>query len=170
MMELVQQRVVRLRGNQLMHHGNGRGKEPRDIGVARRRGEACRQEGCACTGMANEHDITVGGDAVEVAQRQETGFLFLAGCMVVEVALVNRQFFCEGGLAPSEMDGVVPALLQFDVREEREGRDNAEVCLRSLLQGGLQVLEQAVEAEGGELVFEPWGVRHVRVLVMTKAA
>ena len=146
MMELVQQRVVRLRGNQLINHVNGRGKEHLDIGVACRIGKAFRQEGFACTGIANENDITVGGDEVEAAQRQDTSFLVLSGFMVVEVELINRQFFGESGLAPSEMDGVVPALLQFEVREEREGRDHIEVFLRRLLQGGVELLEHAFEA------------------------
>ena len=84
------------------------------------------------------HDITVGGDEVEGAQRQDTGFLLLSGFMVVEVELINRQFFCQGGLAPSEVDGVVPAVLQFEVRQEIEGRDHVEVSLRGLLQGGVE--------------------------------
>jgi len=37
--------------------------------------------------------------------------------MVLEVELIDRQFFGESGLTPSEMDGVVPTVLQFEVRE-----------------------------------------------------
>src|SRR5207245_11207229 len=85
----------------MVDHVNGGGKEHLDIGVAGRIGEAFCQEGFACTGIANEHDITVGRDEVEVAQRQDTSFLLLSGFMMVEVELINGQFFCQGGLAPS---------------------------------------------------------------------
>jgi hypothetical protein len=61
-MELFQQRVVRLCGNQLIDHVNGRGKEHLDIGVSRCIGEAFGQEGFAGTGIADENDITMGGD------------------------------------------------------------------------------------------------------------
>ena len=73
-------------------------------------------------------------------------------------------------LTPSEVDGVLPALLQFDVREEIEGRHDVEVFLRGVLQGGVELLEHTFEPEVGELVFEPLGVRHARVLLMTKAS
>ena len=59
-------------------------------------------------------------------QCQETGFLLLSGFMVIEVELINRQFFGKGGLAPPEVDGVVPAVLQFEVRQEMERRDLIE--------------------------------------------
>src|SRR2546428_9249352 len=111
MVELLQQRVVRLCRNQMIDHVNGRGTEHLDIGVASRIREAFRQEGFACTRVANENDITVGRDEVEVAQRQDTSFLLLSGFMVVEVELINGQFFCEGGLPPAEMDGIVPTVL-----------------------------------------------------------
>ena len=167
MMELFQQRVVRLRSNQLINHVNGRGKEHLDIGVAGRIGQAFRQEGFARTRIANENDSTVGRDEVEVAQRQDTSFLCLSGFMMVEVELVNRQFFCQSGLAPSEMDGVVPTVLQFEVSEESEGRNHMEIFLCGLLSGGVELREHAFEPEIGALVFEPFGVRHARVFWMT---
>src|SRR5215475_14591959 len=170
MMQLVQQRMVRLRGNEVINHVNGGGKEHFDIGVAGRIGEAFGQEGFACTRVANENDIAVGGDEVEIAQCQDTGFLLLSGFMVVEVELINRQFFCEGGLAPAEMDSVVPAVLQFEVRQEMEGRKHAEVSLRGLLQRGVELLKHTFKVEVGELVFEPLRVCHARVLLMTKAS
>jgi hypothetical protein len=85
----------------MMHHVHGRGKEHLDIGIAGGIGPAFRQEGFARPRLANENDIAVGGDEVEVAPRQDTGVLLLAGLMMVEVALVDRQFFREGGLPPS---------------------------------------------------------------------
>jgi hypothetical protein len=112
----------------------------------------------------------MGGDEVEGAQRQDASFLLLSGFMVIEVELINREFFCEGGLALSEMDGIVPAVLQFEIREETKGRDHIEVFLHRLLQGGVELLEHAFEPEIGELVFEPLGVRHGRVLLITKAS
>jgi hypothetical protein len=87
-MELFQQRVIRFGRNELIDHVHGGGKEHLDIGVAGRIGEAFGQEGFARPGIANENDITVGGDAVEVEERQNTGLLLLAGFMVVEVKLV----------------------------------------------------------------------------------
>src|SRR5262249_32610090 len=154
----------------MVDHVNGRGKEYLEVGIAGRIGDAFRQEGFARPRIANENDVTVGGDEVEVAQRQDTSFLLLSGFMVVEVELVNRQFFGEGGLAPAEMDGVVPAVLQFEVRQEIEGCNNIEVSLRGLLQRGVELLEHAFETEVGELVCEPLGVRHARVLLITKAS
>ena len=154
----------------MVEHVNGCGKEHLDIGVAGRIGEAFRQEGFACSRIANEDDVTVGGDEVEVEQCQETSFLLLSGFMVVEVELIDRQFFCESGLAPSEVDGVVPAVLQFEVREEMERRDHTEVSLHGLLQRGVELLEHAFEPEVGELVFQSLGVRHTRVLLSTKAS
>src|SRR5262245_63452364 len=99
----------------MVDHVNGRGKEYLEVGIAGRRGEAFRQEGFACPRIANENDVTVGGDEVEVEQRQDASFLLLSRFMVVEVELVDRQFFGEGRLATREMNGVVPAVLQFEV-------------------------------------------------------
>ena len=144
----------------MIDHVYGRGKEHLDIGVAGRIGEAFRQEGFARTGIANENDIAVGGDEVEV----------LSGFMVVKVELVNRQFFGEARLALPEVDGVVPAVLQFEVRQEMERRDYIEVSLHGLLQRGVELLEHAFETEVGELVFQSLGVRNTRVLLGTKAS
>src|SRR5215510_7776408 len=90
MVELLQQRVVRLGGNQMIDHVNGGGKEHLDIGVAGRIGEAFGQEGFACTGVANENDITVGGDKVEVEQLQDTRLWLVSGFMVIEVGPRSR--------------------------------------------------------------------------------
>src|SRR6266487_5585846 len=136
----------------MVDHVNGGGTEHLDIGIAGRIGEAFRQEGFARPRIANENDVTVSGDAVEVEQRQDTGFLLLSGFVVVEVELVNRQFFCEGGLAPSQMDSVMPAVLQFEVRQKIERRHYIEVSLRGLLQRDIELLKHALEPEGGELV------------------
>jgi hypothetical protein len=120
--------------------------------------------------MAHAHDIAMGGDEVEVAPRQETGLWLLAGFMVVAIARSNRPFFCQGGWAPSEVHGVVPAGRQCNVRKEMAGRDQGEVCLRGLLQGGVEGLEQACAAEVGERVGKPWRVCPDGRLVMTKAS
>ena len=58
MVELLQQRVVRLGGNQMIDHVNGGGKEHLDIGVAGRIGEAFGQEGFARPRIANEQGLT----------------------------------------------------------------------------------------------------------------
>ena len=89
---------------------------------------------------------------------------------MVEVELINGQFFCQGGLAPSEVDGVMPAVLQFEVSQEIESRHHAEISLRGLLQRGVELLQHAFKTEVGELVFEPLRVRHDCVLLMTKAS
>src|SRR5438876_3480220 len=154
----------------MVEHVDGRGTEPLAMGVAGRLGEAFRQEGFPGPRMAKKHDGTGGGDAVEVAQGQETGFLLLAGCMVLEVALVARPFFGEGGLAPPEVDGVVPAVLQCEVRQERERRDHMEVALHGVLQRGVELLEHACETEVGACVLQALGVRPTRVLLRTKAS
>ena len=170
MLELFQPRVVGLRRNEMVAHVQGRGTEPREVGMAGRRGEACRQEGCARPGMANEHASTVGGDAVEVAERQNTGVLLLSGLMMGEVQRVNRPVFCARRLPPAEGDRGVPAVLQCDVREEIAGRDHIQGVLHGVLQGGGELLEHACAAEGGALVCAPLGGGHARVLVRTKAS
>jgi hypothetical protein len=120
--------------------------------------------------MANEHDVTVGGEAVEGAPCQEPRVLLLAGCMGVEVALVARPCCCEGGLAPPEVEGVVPAVRQCKVRQQRERRDHREVALHGLLQRGVALREQACETQAGARVLQSLGVRHTRVLLRPQAS
>jgi hypothetical protein len=170
MLELLQQRVSGRRRDARVDHGNGRGKEPLDIGVAGGIGQALRQEGCARTGIANEHDIAVGGDEVEVAQRQEAGFLLLSRCMVVKVELIKGQFFCAGRWAPPEVPGVRPAVLQVEVSQESEGRNHVEILLGGLLSGRVEVLEHAFEPQVCQLVLSALAFRHDGVLLMTKAS
>jgi len=66
--------------------------------------------------------------------------------MMVEIEWVNGQLFFESGLAPPLENGALPALLDFDVSEQREGSDHIEVFHRGLLQGGVEVMEHIVEA------------------------
>src|SRR6202040_1409332 len=109
-------------------------------------------------------------DAVEVAQRQDTSFRLLAGFMRVEVDLINRQFFCEGGLAPPEVKGVMPAVLQCEVSQEIEGRNPVEIFLRGLLSEGVEGLEHAFETEVRQLVLQALSFCHDLCLVMPKAS
>jgi hypothetical protein len=89
---------------------------------------------------------------------------------MVEVELINRQFFCEGRLAPPEVDGVMPAVLQFEVSQEIEGRNHVAIFLRGLLSGGVEVLEHAFETEVRQLVLQALSFCHDLFLVMTKAS
>ena len=111
----------------------------------------------------------MGGDAVAGAQRQETGFLRLAGFVVVAGALGNRQLFCQGGVAPPEVESGVPAGRQCAVCQAMERRDDLKVALRGLRQRESALLEQACEPEVSALVGALWGVRHTRVLLRPQA-
>src|SRR5262245_65611672 len=93
MMQLLQQGVVCLSGNQLIDHVDGGGNEDLDIGVAGRVGEAFGQEGFAGTGVANENDIGVGRDEVEMKQLEDTIFLLRSGLRVGEVDVVIGELF-----------------------------------------------------------------------------
>ena len=73
-MPLLQQGMVCLGGNQSIDHINGGGKEHLDVGIAGGIGHAFGQEGFACTGIANENDIAVGRDIVEMKQLENTIF------------------------------------------------------------------------------------------------
>jgi hypothetical protein len=86
---------IGLSSNQLIDHVNGSGKEDLDVGIAGRIGEAFGQEGLAGTGVANANDIAVCRDKVEMKQLEDTIFLLRSGLMVVEVELVNGEFFFE---------------------------------------------------------------------------
>jgi hypothetical protein len=91
-MEFFQQRVIRLGRNALIAHVHGRGQEHLEIGVTYGIRQACGQEGFARPRVANENDIAMGRDEVEVQQLQEAGFLLLSGWVVVEVELINGAF------------------------------------------------------------------------------
>jgi hypothetical protein len=110
------------------------------------------------------------GDKVEVEPVEDTGFLLLSGFMMVEVKLIDGVLFFECRLPPSEVDGLVPAVLQFNVRQEIQGCHDVKVFLCGVLPGRVELLEPPLEAEVSELVFEPLGVGHGRVLLMTKAS
>ena len=60
--------------NEMVNHINSRGKEDLNIGIASGIGHAFGQEGFACTGIANENDIAVGRDIVEMKQLENTIF------------------------------------------------------------------------------------------------
>jgi hypothetical protein len=76
----------------MIDHINGGGKEDFDIGIARGIGEAFGQEGFARPGIANENDIHVGADKVEIEQVEQARFLLLPGFVVAEVELINNQW------------------------------------------------------------------------------
>ena len=77
-MELLQQGMVCLSGNQSIDHIDGSGKEYLHIGIAGRIGDALRQEGFAGPRVANENDIAMSQDKVEMKQLEETRFLILS--------------------------------------------------------------------------------------------
>jgi hypothetical protein len=68
------------------------------------------------------------------------------------------------------MNGIVPTVLECEVCQEIAGRNHVQVFLGSLLQGGVQVLAHAFEAQVGERVLQALVFRPVCVLLMTKAS
>jgi hypothetical protein len=59
-LELLQQRVIRLGRNERIAPGHGRGQEHLDIGVTCGLSQACGQEGLARPRVAHENAITLG--------------------------------------------------------------------------------------------------------------
>ena len=125
--------MVCLSGNQSIDYIHGGGKEDLDVGIASGIGDAFGQEGLPRTRIANENDITVGRDKVEMKQLENAIFLILSGAMVIEVELVNGELFFEAGTPPPLENGALPAVLDFDVREQVEGRDDIEIFAGGLL-------------------------------------
>jgi hypothetical protein len=170
MMELLQQCMVRLGRQQLIDHVDGGGKEHRDVGVAGGISEACGQAGCPCTRIANANDIAVGRNEVEVQQGEEPRFWVLSGFMVVEVERIDGPFFSECGLAPAQRDGLVPALLQFNVGKLMQGSAESPIRLLGLVDHGVEWLGHALEAPRGPLVLEAVECGPGVFLLITKAS
>lgn len=63
----------------------GRMEADRGSGVAGGIGQACGQEDFPGTRIANEHNIHVGWDKVEVEQVKDAGLLLLPGFVVAKV-------------------------------------------------------------------------------------
>ena len=95
--------------DQMVDHVDGRGKEDLDVGIASGIGKAFSQEGFTRTRVANEDDIHVSADKVEVEQVENTGFLLLPRFVMAEVELVDGEFIGEFGLPPSQGDGALKA-------------------------------------------------------------
>src|SRR5262245_51561163 len=145
-LELFEQRAVGFSGNEMVDHIDGGGKEDLDVGIARGIGEAFGQEGFARTRVANENDIHMGAGKVEGEQVEDPRFLLLSRLVVAEVELVNGEFVSEFGLAPSQGNGVVKALLEFNVGEAAERREEIEIMLCGVLYDGAELLGHAFEA------------------------
>jgi hypothetical protein len=80
--------------------------------------------------------------------------------VVAEVELVNGKFVGEFGLTPPEGNGVVKALLAFDVSEAAERGEGIEIVLGGVLYDVVEVIGHAFEAAVNEFVFELLLGRH----------
>jgi hypothetical protein len=145
-LEFFEQRAVSFRGNEMVDHIDGGGKEDLDVGIARGIGAAFGQEGLARPRVANEHAIQVGAGKVEVEQVADTRFLLLARLVVAAVELGNGEFVGEFGLAPSPGNGVMKTLLEFHVGAAAESREEIEIVLCGVLHDGAEVLGHALQA------------------------
>jgi hypothetical protein len=100
----------------------------------------------------------VGVDKVKVQQGEDARFLLLPRFVVLEVELAQGEFVGEFGLTPLQGDGVVKALLAFDVREAAEGGEGIEIVLDGVLDEVVEVIGHAFETEVDACVFERlWG-------------
>jgi hypothetical protein len=159
-LELCEQRAVGFGGHEMVDHAGGGGKEDLDVGIARGRGQACGQEGFARPRVAKEHDIHGGAGNVEIAEVEDARFLRLPRCVMMEVELVNGEFVGECGLTPPQGDGVVKALLAFDVSEAAERGEGIEMVLGGVLDDVVEGIGHAFEAEVNEFVCELLVGRH----------
>ena len=76
--ELFQERVVRLCCDEMINHVDGRGEEDFDIGIAGGIGDGFSQEGLSGAGVSDQYDIHVLVDKVQVQEVEDGGFLFFS--------------------------------------------------------------------------------------------
>ena len=80
------------------------------------------------------------------------------------------SFYRGIGLLPSQGDGVVKPLLQFDVGEPAEGDEEVQIGRCRLRHGGLEVIGHAFEAQVDEFGFEVLHGAHERFLLIMKVS
>ena len=115
--ELFDEGVIGLGGDELIDHVDGGGEEDLDIGVTSGIGDVLGQEGLSGAGVADQDDIHMVADEVEVEEIEDRGLLLLSGTVMVEVELIDRDLLMELGLLEAQFNGILAAILGLDLGE-----------------------------------------------------
>ena len=113
--EFFDEGLIGLGGDELIDHVDGGGEEDLDIGVTSSIGDALGEEGFSGAGVADQEDIHVVADEVEIEEVEDRGLLLLAGVVMVEVELIDRDLLMEFGLLKAQPDGILAAILRLDL-------------------------------------------------------
>lgn len=162
-LELLQERVVGLGGDQVIDHVHGGCEKDLEIGVACREGDALSQEGLSRAGISDEDDVHVLPEKPQVQEGEDALLLLGSGVVVVEVELIDGDSIGQFGLSVSQFNGCLPAVLDFKFCQAREHGHRALVLLPCFVKDGIEVLSHGFEVEPGELLPEGIGFNHGNV-------
>jgi len=145
--KLFKQGVIGLCGAEVVDHVDGGGEQRLDIGVAGGIGKGLGKKGFAGAGVSNEDDIGVLLDEVEVEEIEDGGFLLFPAYVVMEVELVDGEFFGQARLLKPALDGPLPSLLGLELDQSVQHEGGIVVFFPGLLQDGIKVFGHGFESE-----------------------
>lgn len=145
--KLFKQGVIGLCGAEVVDHVDGGGEQHLDIAVAGGIGKGLGKEGFAGAGVSDEDDVGVAVDKVEVEQIEDDCFLLFSAQVVMEVELVDGEFFGQARLLKPALDGPLPALLGLELDQAVQDEGGILVFLPGLLQDGIEVFCHGFESE-----------------------
>jgi hypothetical protein len=146
--------VIDLRGQQMVEHVHGGGKQDAVIGLTGAPADNFGQKGFAGAGVADEHHIGALANEVELEQAEELTFDLHSGFMMLEVELVNSVLGVETGEAEAALDSPLVAGFQFQIGQPLEGGREAEILGSRFGQDPIQFAAQGGEPELLEFLVE----------------
>ncbi len=120
--KLANQRVIDLRGVQVVEHVHGRGEQNTLIGLAGTPADDFGQECLAHTGVADEHDAGALVEKLQVEQAHDAVLRFHATLVVLEVETVDGVLGMQAGHAEAAFDGAAVARVEFEIGERFQPR------------------------------------------------
>src|SRR5579875_3988459 len=132
--------MIDLRGEELIEHLHGRGKQDADIGLADSPAKDVRQKGFPDARIADNHDVGSLFQELQVEQAKDAILRLLTGFVMGEMELVEGRLGGEMRELEAALDGTLVAGFQFQIRQALERGREAKILARRLSRDRLQAL------------------------------
>ena len=148
------ERVIDLKGRQVIEHVHGSGEDDALIGLAGLPSEDAGEEGLAHAGITDQHQVGALLQESKVEQTKDAVLSLQAAFVMVEVESVDAGLRLQTRTLEAALDGAALPLFQFLVSEPLDGSGNAEVLGRGFSDCGFNVMAHRREIQLLELLLK----------------
>lgn len=147
--QLADQRVIDLRGIQMVQHVHGSSEQDTLVRLAGAPTDDLSQERLANTGIADEHNAGAFVQEVQIQQAHNPILRFHAALVVFEVEAIDGVLGMQPRQAEAAFDGAAVASIQFDIGERFQGLGETQVLTRRV---GYYLIELPAHRRQAELI------------------